>query len=256
MTSTSVLADASEDGVGAVTSAALDRKGFRSVVVDGYDLVPGTAIDLTFDGGSLSASLGCTTFSGPFSVVAGRIAWLVAPTQTEPIEPCSGFARIQDEWLRTSLIAGFDASWDDDGNLVLTSDEVEATMEPRDLGPAQLGLFGTRWRLETVIVDQQASAPDPTKARPTLQFDGRGSGEVTTGCNQGTFRVDLSFEPGQTTGFVQFEGLSLTRLACDGDGSEVELRIAYALADQAVLALTEDHLTVTRGSTSLLYRAG
>ncbi len=78
----------------------LDGREFVSVSVEGYDLVEGTDIRLSFDDGSLSANAGCNTLSGGYTTSDGR---LVVQQLATTEMACDMELMVQDRWLTDIL---------------------------------------------------------------------------------------------------------------------------------------------------------
>ena len=66
----------------ALDPAALDGASYTSTSVEGHELVPGSAIDLTFEGDTMSVWAGCNTLFGGYGVDGSTLAWSSEPAAT------------------------------------------------------------------------------------------------------------------------------------------------------------------------------
>jgi heat shock protein HslJ len=111
-----------------VSSASLEGKTFVSTSITGHNLVPGTTINLRFEGPTLAASAGCNTMSGAYTVENSILRWTGLPLST--LMGCDPALDAQDQWLASFLQAGAAASLA--GNqLTLTSNSVTMKLEAK-----------------------------------------------------------------------------------------------------------------------------
>ena len=116
-----LLAGCGDDSDNETTASDLNGSTFTSTEVDGYELVDGSQITLTFDADSLSAQAGCNTMSAPYTLEEDLLAWSgdVATTRMA----CPDDLTAQDEWLTDLLTTGVDVDLDGE-TLVLTHEDV------------------------------------------------------------------------------------------------------------------------------------
>jgi heat shock protein HslJ len=120
---TGACGDDDDEGSSDVTSADLDGLTFASTDVEGYSLVDGTTIMLTFDGENIAANAGCNGMNGAFSIEDGTLSTgELATTMMACEEPLMR----QDDWLAAFLADGAAISLDGD-ELTLASDDVTLT---------------------------------------------------------------------------------------------------------------------------------
>lgn len=123
-------ASPSDGGSTAVTSIdQVEGKSFVSTSVKGRDLVAGTSLKLSFEGGRMSANAGCNTMSGGATVSGGLLKWSGHPLQT--MMACGDGKDEQEKWFSGLLTNGVKAAETGDGHVVLSTDAVTI-----DLGPA------------------------------------------------------------------------------------------------------------------------
>jgi len=107
----------------------------------------------------------------------------------------------------------------------------------------------TEWKLIATVTDGVSNTV-PATSGATLAF---GSGVpkafVNTGCNVGSGAV----ETGDTV--ITFGPMAITRRACaDEAGNVLEARILATLNGQVGYQIVGKRLTLTKGSTSLVYQ--
>lgn len=98
-------------------TAALDGKTFTATKVSGRELVSGSDLTLTFEGGQVSAEAGCNNLGSAY-VFDG--ASLEVAQMRSTMMACEPELMAQDEWITDYLVAGPDATLAND-MLTLTS---------------------------------------------------------------------------------------------------------------------------------------
>ena len=88
---------------GPPTEADLDGRTFVSTEAEGFTLVPGTQVTLTFEGGNVSASAGCNTMSGPYEIDDGT---LEVGDMAATLIGCPDDLQFQDNTLQDLLTGG------------------------------------------------------------------------------------------------------------------------------------------------------
>jgi len=117
-----------EDPAVPADPAALDGRSFASTAVTGRELVPGTTVAISFDGGGLSASAGCNAIFGPYRLAEGRIR---VASLGETKRGCEPDRLAQDRWLVGFLEAGPEAEAEGEG-LTLTGGGATIELAERD----------------------------------------------------------------------------------------------------------------------------
>ena len=151
------------------TTSELDGT-YGTTTVTGHDLVPGSAVELTFDDGALTAQAGCNTLGGSYRVTGDTLR--VAGDMQSTLMACPpGYAE-QDQWLTEFLTSGPTISLDGT-TLTLTSGGVTMVLSAAPTGAA--ALEGTKWTLDTINEGSTASALPAGVETPTLEFDAAGT---------------------------------------------------------------------------------
>lgn len=236
--------DASGDGTTTTGSGAdADLAGtFESTSVSGRELVEGTQVRLTFEGGRMAANAGCNTMTGEYALTDGTLQWTGPAAAT--MMGCQPDLQAQDDWLAALLTDGAEANLDGD-LLTLTSGTVTIELQAQSDAP----LTGTTWTLDGVIEGEAVSSLPAGVDPPTLEIADDGAVTVFAGCNQGGGTVVIS----DTT--MTFEPLALTRMACEGDAGTLEATVVTVLDGSVDVAVDGDTLTITNGDRGLVYRA-
>jgi heat shock protein HslJ len=217
-----------------------------SVTEDGADraLVDGTRIRISFDDGQLGASAGCNTIGGAYRLEGGVLVF-EGGGMTEM--GCDEPRHAQDEWLMgflgsrpTVALSGTD--------LTLTAGSTVITLADREVAEPDLPLTGTTWVVDTIISgDAASSVPDGAEA--TMVFGDDGRVEVTTGCNQGGGRFEV------TDGTLRFVELAVTEMGCDGPAGQLEAAVLPVLgADGLSWAIEAGSLTLMAADNGLVLR--
>lgn len=233
----------SGDGPGAPGArTGLDGRTFLSTAIDGRVLVGGSQVRLTFQGGSVSASAGCNSMSGPYALDG---ASLVARSLATTEMGCDPALMAQDAWL-ADLLSGSTIALDGD-TLTLARGGVRVTLVDRVVADPDRPLIGTRWILDGIAsAGAVSSVPVGVTAAVTFS-DGRV--DVDAGCNSGGGAVKVSGAR------IDFGPIGLTKMACEAPAMAVERAVVAVLAGTATYAIEAGRLTVTNGAGGLIFRA-
>lgn len=235
-------ADGTGPAGGAPTLADLEGRTFLSTAAEGHDLVPGSQVRLVFTADGLSASAGCNTMGGAFTLEDGRLTTdALAMTEMACEEPLM----TQDAWL-AGLLA--DATLDLAGDtLILAAGDVRLILGDKEAVVPDLTLEGHTWLLDTIITGDAASSV-PAGLEPTLLFvDGQLA--ITTGCNRGSGQVEIR------DASIVLGPVMSTKMACDETNGALEGTIFGLLEGEVPYAIDGDRLTLGAGPTQLVYRA-
>ena len=88
---------------GPPTAADLDGRTFVSTGTEGFTLVPGTQVTLTFEDGNVSAGAGCNSMSGAYDVDDGT---LEVEDMASTLIGCPDDLQQQDDTVRDLLTGG------------------------------------------------------------------------------------------------------------------------------------------------------
>lgn len=241
------IAVACTAGPGAQPPESVAGRQFLStgVTVNGVErpLVAGTRIRLAFADGSISASVGCNSMSGSYTITAGQL--LVGDLATTEMG-CDAPRHEQDEWLAAFLgskptlrLAGHDLTLEADATVVRFLD--------REIAEPDLPLVGTRWALESIAQGDTVSSV--RGSAPILEFLPDGRVTLTTGCNDGFARYSTAGSRLRVT------DIGTTRKACAGDGGEIEqLVLAVLGAENLTFRIDDSLLKLESGERRLEYR--
>jgi heat shock protein HslJ len=233
-----------DDDGGSASPPELDGREFVSTEVDGYTLVPGTEIRISFADGALSANAGCNTMNGGYSFDGSTMQVdVLAMTQMA----CDEELTAQDDFVGELVTSGPTVALDDD-TLTITSGDTVLTMVDREVAEPDLPLEGTTWQLESIIQNEAIrSVPDDVGA--TLVIGDDGSATVETGCNGGTTTVEVG------DGTMTFDPMAVTLMLCEGDAGDVEQAVLATLAGEVTYEIDSDVLSIrTADGSGLDYR--
>ena len=235
----------SDDSPAPVTAADLAGRTFVSTTVTGFELIDGTAIRISFEEDHLSASAGCNTVGGAYTVENGLLS-VSEPSAT--LMACDPKLMTQDDQLIGFLTD--DPSITVSGD-VLTLTGADVTVEMRqDSGEDGAPLVGTSWTLDSIVDgDTAASVPSGVEP-PTLEISDAGEAVVFTGCNRGGASVEVS------DASLTFGPLRLTRMACGDAATGVEASVTSVIDGKVDYSINGDVLTVSKDAQALEYREG
>lgn len=228
---------------------AVEGRTFLStgVTEDGSarELADGSRITLAFADGRLRATAGCNTMSGAYSLDGDTL-------EAEPLATtemgCAADLMDQDSWLADLLTSGPTAVLDGD-ELTLTAGATVVSLLDRVVADPDRPLVGTVWRVDS-LVSGETVASTPGGAEASMTFREDGTVEVMAGCNRGRG----TWVEGDGT--VTVSELALTRMACPGDGDELERSVLEVLeAGELQVQITAGSLRLTAGDVGLGLRA-
>lgn len=225
--------------------AMLDGTSYASTSVEGRELVPGSTIDMSFDGDSMSVWAGCNNLFGAFEVDDTTLAWSTEPAAT--MMACEPALADQDQWLTDLLTSGVTATGGGD-TLTLEGDGVTielASAPAEDLD----GLLGRTWTVFGTVSDGAVSRLPVDTRRPRLDVAGDGLARVFTGCRSGRTTVSVD---GTT---VAFANTTVQRGQCTGPAGQTEREVLALLDGPSDNAeLHDSFLVVTRGGRGLFFQ--
>lgn len=228
-----------------VPAPELDGREFVSTSVEGYQLVDGSTIRLSFDDGSLSANAGCNTIFGAYRITDGTLG--VDQLGTTEMA-CETDLMAQDRWL-TDILA-LEPRLELEGNTLTlrgVADTVIVLLDRTEAEPDQ-PLQGTRWVLDG-IRDGDAVSTVPDGVTSALTFDGD-QVTVEAGCNRGSATVTIDDET------ITFGPIPLTRMMCEPDVMDVEAAVTGVLDGEVRYRIDGDRLTLDSADTPVAGDAG
>lgn len=230
---------------GAVPSpaaATVDGKTYLSTDIKGAVLVPGTRIRLAFKDSRLSASGGCNSMGGAYTITGDRLS----VTQLSMTEMSCDEPRMQqDQWL-ARLLGGATITLAGD-TLTLDEGAIHLTLLDREIASPDKPIEGTHWLLDGIVSGNVVSSvPAGVTASISLVA---GRVDVEAGCNTGTGTVEVTADE------LIFGPIGLTRKACEPGAMAVEQAVTGVLAMTAGYTIEADVLTIKAGNAGLLFRA-
>jgi heat shock protein HslJ len=99
-----------------------------------------------------------------------------------------------------------------------------------------------------MTADGAATVPDGVEPA-TLKIGDDGAVTMFTGCNNGGASVT---QDGET---LVFKGAVITRMACEGGGTELENIVLAVLDGETSAVIDDETLVVTKGDQSLVFHA-
>ncbi len=226
--------------------AQLTGRSFVSESVEGWQLVTGTQVSVSFDSTGVGAQAGCNSFFGTGEIegVTLRVSMLGSTAIG-----CPAPLEAQDEWLAAFVLAGPTLELNDP-RLVMTMAAARMHLLDRKIAIPDQPLVGTQW-LGEGFSDGMIDSSGPGSGSVTLSLGSDGHVAVTTSCQAGAG----SFTPSATT--VTFGALTYDGAPCaDPTFQRTSDHVLLVLDGSPVTyTIKEAALTVTHGKNALLFRA-
>ncbi len=219
----------------------IEGRDFLLSSAQGYTLVAGTQLRVSFDDNQLTFNAGCNTASGTYSLCQERLC--VADLATTDIG-CDSQRHTQDEWLADFFVASPRLSI---AGATLTLEGASATLEllDRELADPDRPLTGRVWRVDTFFAGDVASSV-PLVTPPTLEFNGDGTFRVFDGCNGGSAEYTRS---GQT---LSLAPVAFTEIGCPGDDLPRErIQELFRPGGEMSVEIEANRLQLKRGASGL-----
>ena len=228
-------------------ATSLDGRTFLSTGVEGYQLVEGAQIQLTFDGTNLAAAGGCNQIGATWSL-EGAVLVVAQPAMTAMA--CVPAALMdQDTWVSALLTSKPTVAVDGDTLTITATDGTVVTFVDESVANPDLPLEGTTWNVEGVVSGDAVSSIAAGGRVPAVRLEG-GTVTVDTGCNTGTGTYEISGTA------VTFGPIATTRMACtDPAASATETSVLAVLSGTATSEIAADVLRLTNGTDGLVLRA-
>jgi heat shock protein HslJ len=216
----------------------LDGREMLSTSVEGYPLVEGTVIRLSFADGALSANAGCNTIFGGYQVDEDRLVLSELGTTEMACEP---ELMAQDRWLTDILNLEPRIALDNDTLTMRGAGGATLEFMDRSVVEPDLPIENTRWVLDGIRTqDAVSTVPEGVVASITIEGD---QALVEAGCNRGSASVAI----GEDT--ITFGPLALTKMMCEPPAMEVESAISTVFDGEVTYRIDADRLTVDSADT-------
>jgi heat shock protein HslJ len=193
----------------------LDGREFLSTDVEGYTIVDGTTIRLTFTDGSLSINAGCNTIFGGYSIDGSTLRVDMLGTTEMACEP---ELMAQDRWITDIVQLEPQLALDGDTLTISGAAGAVVTMVDRTVADPDRELVGVRW-VADALRSQDAVSTLPEGVVASITFESTDDGDVAlieAGCNRGSANVEI------TDDVITFGPVGLTKMMCDDDAMGVE----------------------------------
>lgn len=230
-----------EDDMGAGNPLGDRTWVLTSGSVDGVSLqpIPGHAVTLRVDDGTVAGTAACNHYGGPVFLDGSEVS----------IGEGEGLARTE-MWCEATGVMDLEAAFLDalvrvqqviasGGGVLLTGDGVELRFEPEP-SAVDASLTGTHWTLDTLVDGDSTSTP-AASAWIVFTEDGAVSGH--DGCNG----FGGSYDP--VLGFTE---IVATLIACDEAIMNQERLMLGVLSGPAHVSIAGDSLTITHPSGKAL----
>ncbi len=237
------------DSVGEPRSRAeqLDGRTFvaQQLSQDGASLplAPGSTMTVGFSGGKLTASAGCNTMGGSFTIEGTA---LVVGTLAMTEMACAEAIMAQEQWL-SHLLSSKPTVGIEGVSLTLAGEGSTAVLIDRAVAEAAPPIRGTTWLLTTVITGQTASTP-PTGVESTLLIEGDRL-TIQGGCNRGGATVTI------TDGVLTTGPFMMTKMACEPAGQALDQTLLDVFGAAPTSRVEGQNLFIDADTTSLVYVA-
>lgn len=233
--------------VGCATSnggPAVEDLTFVGSKAEGFELLPGTQVSLSFSGEQISASAGCNT-------LFGRASWkgniLDVSELAMTAMGCEGALHDQDDALGEILTNNPKVTYEGrtltmEGSTITT--ETDVVLELEEVLDEELE--GTHWNL-TGLEGKEAVSSLPSGVSGSLMIED-GHAEIDFGCNTGGGEVKIA------DSHLDFGNLVTTRKACGEDETAVEDHVLHVLHGTVQYEIDGPTLVVRSGGSGLHFR--
>lgn len=215
-------------------------------------LAQGTTLRVSFEKGTVGASAGCNSMSGPATWDSGVL--IVDERMLSTTEmACSEPVMAQDTWL-ADLLTSKPRLIESTTTLTLTSDNTVVVLTDEESAVSDVDLTGTMWQLDSLATAGTVSSV-PAGVESTVEFAADGGVVAFLGCNGG--RGSYSVRGNH----LVIEPLATTKKACPPPASDVESSVASLLQGKVAYSIDGNTLILTAtkvtgpGPTTLIYRA-
>lgn len=234
------------DGNGrAGLAASLEPRTFVSESVEGWTLVSGTEVRISFVAGELRASAGCNSISGPYSLEGDRLS---LPGYGVTGMGCDPARHAQDERLR-ELLSAKPVLELSEPRLTMTSASSKLVLLDREVAHPDRPLVGTLWKGDATI--DGGSVSGGFGMAFSIEFGADGQVTVDSGCEVGDGQYSVD---GAT---IAFSSLTYQGAPCTEPSVQTVANKVMAVLDGGPVShdIEEVTLRITKGDRGLMFRA-
>jgi heat shock protein HslJ len=225
-------AGASGGTAGEVTYEQLDGRSFVVTSAVGYEVVPESEIQITFEEGRIGIQAGCNSMGSQYRVEGGVLS--VGDMITTEMA-CEAPLMAQDVFI-SNFVHNTALTLDGD-TLTMAKDAVTLTLTDSEVANPDLPIEGTTWLVNGIVANQAVSSM-PLGVEASLVFEG-GNVNVNAGCNTGSGPAELG------EGTITFGAIATTRMACEGPAMDAESQILQVLQGDATYEINGNGMTLT-----------
>jgi heat shock protein HslJ len=217
---------------GEVTYEQLEGRSFVVTSAEGYEVVPDSQIQITFEDGRIGISAGCNSMGSQYRVEGGVLSVGDMITTEMACEPP---LMAQDAFI-SNFVPNTTLTLDGD-TLTMAKDAVTLTLTDSEVANPDLPIEGTTWLVNGIVANQAVSSM-PLGVEASLVFEG-GNVNVNAGCNTGSGSAELG------EGTITFGAIATTRMACEGPAMDAESQILQVLQGDATYEINGNGMTLT-----------
>ena len=217
---------------GEVTYEQLEGRSFVVTSAEGYEVVPDSEIQITFEEGRIGIQAGCNSMGSQYRVEGGVLSVGDMITTEMACEPA---LMAQDVFI-SNFVHNTTLTLDGD-TLTMTKDAVTLTLTDSEIANPDLPIEGTTWLVNGIVANQAVSSM-PLGVEASLVFEG-GNVNVNAGCNTGSGPATLG------EGTITFGPIATTRMACEGPAMDAESQILQVLQGDATYEINGNGMTLT-----------
>lgn len=217
----------------------VEGRTFTGETTEGFDLVPGSEITVTFTDGQVSASAGCNT-------MFGAAEWSGDTLEVENLAMtamgCDEERHQQDETV-AQLLTGGPTVTVQGTTLTIAGNDLRIVLEE----VPDAVLEGTTWLLEGLVEGESVSTL-PQGISPSLVIS-NGEAKIDFGCNGGGGQVEV------TDSTLEFKKIITTLKGCEGEIMRVEHHMQGVLEGTVDYEIDGNRLSITSGEQGLTFRS-
>lgn len=204
---------------------------------EGIDVPESSALQMTFEAGTLAVSGGCNQMGGGYTIEDGT---LEVTDMNMTAMACEDSLMTFDEEVAAFLGSSPSVAVAGDV-LTLATGEVTMTLrEPSDVADAPLE--GTTWTVTGTI---QGDSTQSLNTQPATILMENGTAQIFSGCNSGTAEYTIDGTN------IKWEPMALTKMACSAEAMQMEAAVANTLHGTTGYDIEGTKLVIQQGTDGL-----